>query len=281
MDLQYSFQEIPIYKNALCGLKSASEVFQKKNEAVFEGISGVHIVSDDIIVAASTEEEHDKILTEVLDRAKAHNVKLKYDKLQLRVPQVKYLGAIMSKEGMKPDPTKVQAISEIPTPSDKSSVHCLLGMIYFLAPHIPDMATILAPLRELLKADVHFQWNSAVENALTSIKRILSTQPVLEFFDPALPSVIQADASQHGLGACLMQQSKPIAYASRSLSSSEVNNAQIEKELLAIVFACSKFHYYIYGFHTKIQSDHKPLEEIFKKPLHQASLRLQRILLCL
>ena len=254
---RYRFTRMPF------GLKSASEVFQKKNEAVFEGTSGVHIVSDDIIVAAATEEEHDKILTEVLDQAKAHNVKLNYDKLQLRVPQVKYLGTIISKEGMKPDPTKVQAISEIPTPSDKSSVRRLLGMINFLAPHIPDMATILAPLRELLKADVHFQWNSAAENALTSIKRILSTQPVLQFFDPALPSVIQADASQHGLGACLMQQGKPIAYASRSLSSSEVNYAQIEKELLAIVFACSKFHYYIYGFHTKIQSDHKPLEAIF------------------
>ena len=76
-----------------------------------------------------------------------------------------------------------------------------------------------------------------------------------------------------------MQQGKPIAYASRSLSSSEVNYAQIEKELLAIVFACSKFHYYIYGFHTKIQSNHKPLEAIFKKPLHQASPRLQRMLL--
>ena len=84
------------------GLKSASEVFQKKNEAFFEGISGVHIVSDDLIVAASMKEEHDKILTEILDRAKAHNVKFNYDKLQLKLPQVKYLGTIISKEGMKP-----------------------------------------------------------------------------------------------------------------------------------------------------------------------------------
>ena len=76
-----------------------------------------------------------------------------------------------------------------------------------------------------------------------------------------------------------MQQGKPIAYVSHSLSSSEVNYAQIEKELLAIVFVCSKFHYYIYRFHTKIQSGHKPLEAMFKKPLHQASPQLQRMLL--
>ena len=132
-------------------------------------------------------EEHDKTLKQVLDRA-------------LTVPEVKYLGTIISQDGMKPDPAKAQAISEMPTPSDKASVHHLLGMINFLAPHIPDMAKILAPLRELLKTDVHFQWSSATEDALTSTKNILSTQPVLQFFDPAVPSVIQADASQYDLG---------------------------------------------------------------------------------
>ena len=97
------------------------------------------------------------------------------------------------------------------------------------------MATIVAPLRELIKTDVHFQWNSMAEDALTHIKKILSTQPVLQFFDPAVTSVIQADASQYGLGACLLQRGKPVAYASHSLSSNEINYAQIEKELLAIV----------------------------------------------
>ena len=148
---RYRFTRMPF------GLKSASEVFQKRNESVFEGIAGVHIVADDLIIAASTVEEHDKILKQVLDRAEAHNVKLNYDKLQLRVPEVKYLGAIISQEGMKPDPTKVQAISEMPTPSSKPSVRRLLGMINFLAPHIPNMATIVSPLRELIKTDVHFQ----------------------------------------------------------------------------------------------------------------------------
>ena len=132
---------------------------------------------------------------------------------------MKYLGTIISQEGMKPGPTKVQAISEMPTPNDKASVRRLLGIINFLAPHIPDMATIVAPLRELIKTDVHFQWNSTAEDALTHIKKILSTQPVLQFFDPAVTSVIQADASQYGLGACLLQRGKPVAYASRSLSS--------------------------------------------------------------
>jgi len=98
---RYCFTRMPF------GLKSASKIFQKKNEAVFAGIDGVHIVTDDIIIAASTIEEHDKILTQVLDQAKAHNVKSNY-KLQLQVPEVKYLGTIISQEGMKPDPIKVR-----------------------------------------------------------------------------------------------------------------------------------------------------------------------------
>ena len=110
-------------------------------------------------------------------------------------------------------------------------------------------------------------------------KDLLSDPPILQYFDSRTQSVIQADASQRGLGAVLLQKGRPIAYASRSLSVTEQNYAQIEKELLAIIFACDKFHHYIYGFHITIRSDHKPLESIMKKPLHQISPRLQRMLL--
>jgi len=154
-------------------------------------------------------------------------------------------------------------------------------MINYLAPHIPNMASICTPLHDLIKTDVHFQRGTPAQNDLDQIKDILSNEPVLCFFDPKLTSVIQADASQHGLGACLLQLGNHVAYASRSLSTSEYNYAQIEKELLAIAFACGKFLQYIYGFSTRVQTDHKPLEAIFKKPLYQVSPCLQRILLCL
>ena len=128
------------------------------------------------------------------------------------------------------------------------------------------MASITTPLRNLVKTDVHFEWDHSAANVLSQLKNILPTEPLLQFFNPSISSVIQADASQHGLGACLLQQGKPIAYASRSLSMSEHNYAQIEKDLLAIVFSFTKFHQHIYGFHPKVQTDHKPLEVIFKKP---------------
>ena len=269
----YRFTRMPF------GIKSASEVFQKQNEAAFANIPGLHIVADDLIIAAENTDEHDKILHQVLQRAEERNIKLNSDKLQLRMSEVKYLGTIVTPDGIRPDPTKVEAIMGMPTPTDKAGVRRLLGMINFLAAHIPDMSTITAPVRDLLKSDVIFQWGPEQAKALGRIKKILSTAPVLTYFDPSVRSMIQADASQYGLGACLLQRGKPAAYASRSLSPAECNYAQIEKELLAIVFACQKFHSYIYGFLTKVQTDHKPLESIVKRPLHKASPRLQRMLL--
>ena len=270
---RYRFTRMPF------GLKSASEVFQKKNEAVFEGIQGIHIVADDIIVAGATVQEHDQILRQLLDRAEERKIRFNFDRLQVRVPEVKYLGTIITADGMKPDPAKLTAINGMSTPTDRTAVRRLLGMINFLACHIPDMSTITAPLRDLLKTDVHFQWNSQHDAALSKIKHVLSTVPVLSYFDPSKASTIQADASNHGLGACLLQQGKLVAYALRSLTPTEAAYAQIEKELLAIVFACQKFHQFIYGFNTKVQTDHKPLETIFNKPLCLVPPRLQRMLL--
>ena len=99
------------------GLTSASEVFQKKNESAFEGIEGLHIMADDIIIAATTVDEHDAILRKVLERARERNVKLNWDKLQLLVNTVKYLGTIISADGINPDPDKVSAISNMPVPT--------------------------------------------------------------------------------------------------------------------------------------------------------------------
>jgi transposase InsO family protein len=270
---RYKFNRMPF------GISSASEVFQKKNEEAFLGISGVHAVADDLIIAATTREEHDQILQAVLERAREKNIKFNRDKIQLRVPEVKYVGNIVSASGLRPDPAKVQAIVNMPPPSDKAGIKRFLGTVNYLGQFIEALSTKSAPLRELLKEDVEFSWDKPQDEAMKSLKQALIEAPVLHFYDPKKQSTIQADASQNGLGACLMQDNHPIAYASRSLTDAERNYAQIEKELLAIVFACEKFHQYIYGFQTDVQSDHKPLETITKKPLSKAAPRLQRMLL--
>jgi hypothetical protein len=105
---------------------------------------------------------------------------------------------------------------------------------------------------------------------LLKIKEVLISTPVLKYFDPDKNTVVQCDASESGLGACIMQDGQPIAYASRSLTQTECNYAQIEKELLAIVFAMERFENYVYGRHVTVESDHKPLEIICKKSLLSA-----------
>ncbi len=270
---RYRFKRMPF------GLCSASEVFQKRNADTFGDIHGLHMVSDDMIIAASNTEEHDKILQKVMERAGDKGVKFNKDKIQLRVPEVKYLGNIVSKDGLRPDEDKIAAIVDMPTPECKQDIQRLLGTLNFLSQYIPNMSEVTAPLRSLLKKENQWTWQHEHDTALKRIKTILTSKPVLKFYNVNQSVTIQADASQFGLGACLMQDSHPIAYSSRALTSAEVNYAQIEKELLAIVFACEKFHQYVYGKVINVQSDHKPLETILRKPLSKAAPRLQRMIM--
>ena len=124
------------------------------------------------------------------------------------------------------------------------------------------MSTITLPIQDILKKDILFHWDSAQEESFSKINNILSSSPVLTFYDVSKPVIISCAASQSGLRALLLQDGKPVAYASRSLSSAETHYAQIEKELLAVVFAFTKFHQYVYSKDVIVEPDHKPLEAI-------------------
>lgn len=262
------------------GISSASEVMQKRNEEIFGDIPDVHVINDDIIIAAVDEISHDNTFIKVLNRAREKGAKFSLDKLQFKVSQVTYMGNIVTADGLKPDTRKVDAIVNMPKPSDVASLRRLLGMVKYLSQYIPNESSITAPLRDLLKQGVEWQWQPEHDEALEKIKQVLSSNPVLQFYDVNEPVAIQVDASQSALGACLLQHDLPVAYASRTMTSAECNYSQIEKELLAICYGCEKFHQYIYGKqHIQIYSDHKPLEIILKKPMHKASPRLQRLMI--
>jgi len=152
-------------------------------------------------------------------------------------------------------------------------------MVNYLSKFVPGFSSVTEPLRSLQKTGVEWMWTSMHQQAFETIKKKIASAPILRFFDPAKPIVIQTDSSSTGLGSCLLQDSLPVSYASKALTDAEERYAQIEKELLAIVFACEKFHFYVYGRDVTVQSDHRPLESIFKKSLHQTTPRLQRMLL--
>lgn len=182
---------------------------------------------------------------------------------------------------MKPDPDKVEVISKFKTPECKQEVQRLLGMLNYLRDFIPDMSGITSPIRDLLKKGVDWQWTANHDLAMDKIRKILSSNNVLAPFDPSLPATIQCDASKDALGACLLQNKRPVAYASRSLKKCEIEYAPIEKELLAVLFACKRFHTYIYGHQNVVTfSDHQPLVSIMTKSLDKIeNNRIRRILL--
>ena len=247
------------------GLKSSNEVFQKRMSQVYERLEGVEVVFDDILVHGTTREEHDSRLKAALQRSREAGVKLNDTKCKFGLQEVTYLGRVISVDGIKPDPEKIKDILDMPSLTDKTGVHRILGMINFLAKFIPNMSTLTTPLRALLVKDTEFIWTHEQNKALDNIKKILTSEPVLGFYDPKKEVTILCDASQYGLGACLMQDGKPVAYALRSLTPVQVRYAQIEKELLSIVFGCERFHQYVYGKQIQVHTDHKPLLSIVNK----------------
>src|SRR6478609_1631391 len=134
-------------------------------------------------------------------------------------------------------------------------------------------------IRTLLDKNNEFNWSTEHQRDFDKLKDLLSSEAVLRYYDIKKSITVQCDASQHGLGAVLLQDNHPVAYVSRAMTQTEYSYAQIEKELLAIVYAMERFHTYVYGRQVTVHMDHKPLISIFKKSLTAAPRRLRRMLL--
>ena len=261
------------------GLKVSSEIFQKRILQSIDDLQGTLCIADDILIHGATRIEHDNNVERFLQRCIRDGIKLKREKVTFCTNQVTFHGHLLTDKGVKPDPGKIEAIINMPTPKDRKAVARLNGMINYLSRFLPKLADIMAPIRQLTHKNEPFCWNEERQNALDRIKRLISEAPVLAYFNPNLTVEIQCDSSQDGLGAVLLQNGKPLDYRSRTLSDTEKRYAQIEKELLAVVYAAEKFHDYIYGRPVKVYTDHHPLITIAKKPLHDSPRRLQSMLL--
>ena len=202
---------------------------------------------------------------------KNRGLKLNTEKIRLRQKGVSFIGHVATDTGLRVDPAKVKAIVEMPAPTDKTGVQRLLVLAQYLSKLLPHLSDLTKPLRELAQKEIEWCWGETQENPFQQLKEAVTRTPVLRYYNVKEPGTIQCDASQTGLGAALLQNGQPVAYALRALSSAETSYAQIEKELLAIVFTCERFETYIYGRDVvHVDSDHKPLETIVLK------LRLQK-----
>eukprot|EP00102_Acyrthosiphon_pisum_P018369 XP_008190098.1 PREDICTED: uncharacterized protein K02A2.6-like [Acyrthosiphon pisum] len=244
------------------GLKIAPSVFQRYNTKYFGDIKGLIIYFDDFIIAADTKQEHDKIVDELLNRARKYNVKFNKEKIQYCKDKVTFLGHLFDQKGMSLNPSRIEAIKNLKPPNNRKELQRLLGFINYVRSFIPNFSELTAPLRNLLKKNTEWQWTSNQMLALERIKEKLMNAPVLSSFDPNKSITIQTDSSQSGLGCCLLQNKQPIAYASRSLTSNETQWAQIEKEMAAILFACKKMFIADYLSRDYIDSGIKDDESI-------------------
>jgi hypothetical protein len=148
-----------------------------------------------------------------------------------------------------------------------------------MSPFFANFADHTDALRALTHKGSEWEWTAAHQKAFDNVKSLISTECTLTYFDPKKPTIVQVDASLKGLGAALIQDNKPIAFASKTLTGAEKRYANIERELLAVVFGCTRFHTYLYGSKFTVESDHKPLENIQHKSLAQVPPRLQRLML--
>ena len=262
------------------GLNCAQEVYHKRVHEMFDDMEGVETDIDDVLIFGRTKEEHDRNLKAALIRMQENNITLNIKKCVFQVTDIEYLGHILTQEGIRPDPKKLETIKNMPILEDKQAVQRLLGMVNFIAKFSPNVSVATEPLHELIKKDTIFQWTDHHTECFKNLKELLtSNDKLLKYYDVAKPVFVQVDSSKSGLGAALYQEHCPVAFASKALSETQQWYAQIEKECLAILFGIKRFHQYVYGKKVTVESDHKPLESIFKKPLVNAPARLQNMLL--
>ncbi len=222
--------------------------------------------------------EHDRNLQQVLNGMLDINMTLAIEtSANSAKTEITYLGETLTQAGMKPNSNKIKAILECPRPTSKHDLHRLLGMTNVIAKFLPKLSDVAALLRELIKKKNEFDLLNTHEQAFLALEDLIAQSKTLRYYNVTKPVTLQVDVLKNGLGAALIQEHGPVTYASKAINETQCRDAQIEKVLLAVVFACKRFDHYVYGKSITVESDHKPLEAIFQKLSSPAPSRRQRI----
>ncbi|KAK9117261.1 hypothetical protein Sjap_016208 [Stephania japonica] len=223
----------------------------------------VIVFIDDILIYSKTREEHKEHLRWLCGHLREHRLFAKFSKCEFWLTEVGFLGHIVGTDGVSVDPAKVRAVSDWPTPRSVSDIRSFLGLAGYYRRFVQDFSRIAAPMTQLTKKDVKFQWNDDCEQAFRTLKERLTTAPVLVLPESGKGFEVNTDASKIGLGCVLMQESRVIAYASRQLKIHEKNYPTHDLELAAVVFALKIWRHYLYGERFVLFTDHKSLKYLF------------------
>ena len=261
------------------GLSVSQDIFQQQMDFIPDKCPGTAVIADYIAVHSPTEEEHDANLRNLMLVAGEHGLVFNLDKCVIKQRMITFFGMLFDAEGVHRDTEKVEAFRAIQEPQDTQELQSSLGIATYMASFIPSPSAFSEPLRNLFKKGTDFHWSPSHSTAFQKIKQSICRPVSLTYFDPKKVTILQADASLKGLGSALVQEGKVGAFASRALTDTEKRNANIEREMLAVVVACEKLHSYLFGKRFMLESDLKLLEMIHLKNLTAASLRLQEMLL--
>ena len=271
----YEFRKMPF------GLVNAPATFQRLMEVVLSGLArdSCHVYLDDVLVLGRTLEEHNANLTKVLSRLREAGLRLKPKKCEFAQESVRYLGHVVSAQGVQADPEKLRAVSHYSPPTDVKSLRSFLGLASYYRRFVPGFSRTAAPLHALTRNGIPYIWTPDCQQAFEKLKELLTSAPLLKYPDFTKPFILETDASGDGLGAVLAQRQedglvRPIAYASRSLQKHERNYGITELEGLGVVWAAKHFRPYLYGHRCTVFTDHEALKSLLNTP--QPSGKLAR-----
>ncbi|EGT56837.1 hypothetical protein CAEBREN_06252 [Caenorhabditis brenneri] len=291
LDFQQGFHQIPVepahcartafachlgtfeYLRMPMGLKGSPGTFQRvMNDLIKDMKARVFVYIDDMIITSPDATQHLKDIHEVLTKIEIIGMKLKAEKSQFALSQLRFLGFIVSDAGILTDPEKTKAVDDYPQPRTVKEVRAFIGLASFYRRFIENFSKIAAPILELTKKDKEFIWSDECEQAFKQLKSAITKNPILVAPKLGRPFTIEVDSSGKGVGAVLLQAQdvdgkdrRVIAFASRVYTGAEKNYPAIELEALGLTYAVQQFRPYIDGAKTEIITDHAPLKALLHR----------------
>ena len=269
------------YKRLPMGVACSPDIFQAKIYELLGDIDGTKAYIDDILVVQKgTFDEHLQQLDEIFRRCQKTGLKMNAEKCMFGLNEIDYLGYIVTPQGVKPNPKKIQAIKALERPQTVTEVRRLIGMVQYYRDLWPKRSHILQPFTEVSsgKKGKRIQWTPELESAFKAVKKMVCQETLLNYPDWSKPFDIHTDASDYQLGAVISQDKKPIAFFSRKLNSAQRNYTTTEKELLSIVECVKEFRNILFGYKINVFSDHKNLVHAATMSQSQRVMRWRLIL---